>query len=155
MTSPRPHIKVMVEPETKQSPGLIFTKVHLKRQFCSLFFQEIVSLGFSPSSIRTMTLGTKKELWETTSHMASPSESQGKGSGHVNIPHENLLWILDPRNYPNSVDSSSVSLAVGSILAEPTSAQLSQSGSHPPVTGPPPRPHSSALAVRHQSMRGA
>lgn len=47
MTSPRPHIKVMVQPETKQSPGLIFNKVHLNRQFCSLFFQEVVSLGFS------------------------------------------------------------------------------------------------------------
>lgn len=119
MTSPRPHSKPTVESETEQSPGLIFTKVHLNRQFCSLFLQEIIS-----PFIRTMS--TKKELQEIASYLTSLSESQGKWPGHLNIPCENVPWVLEPHNHPNSVDLSSFSQVVGFVSQGPTSTQLEE-----------------------------
>ena len=118
MTSPRPHSQRTAESETEQSPGLIFTKVHLNR----ILF--IVSPRIISPFIRTMS--TKKELQEIASYVASLSESQGKWPGHLNIPCENMPWILEPHNHPNSVDLSSFSQAVGSVSQGPTNTQLAE-----------------------------
>ena len=135
MTSPRPHSKRTVESETEQSPGLIFTKVHLNRQFCSLFLQEIIS-----PFIRTMS--TKKELQEIASYMTSLSESKEKWPGHLNIPCKNVPWILEPHNHPNSVDLSSFSQVVGSVSQGPAAAAAKSLQSCPtlcdPIDGSPP-----------------
>ena len=117
MTSPRPHSKRIVESETEQSPGLIFTQVHLNKQFCSLFLQEIIS-----PCIRTMS--TKKELQEIASYVTSLS-LKAKENGQA-IPCENMPWILEPHNHPNSVDLPSFSQAVGSVSQGPTNTQLAE-----------------------------
>ena len=84
----------------------------------------IVSPRIISPFIRTMS--TKKELQEIASYVASLSESQGKWPGHLNIPCENMPWILEPHNHPNSVDLSSFSQAVGSVSQGPTNTQLAE-----------------------------
>lgn len=84
----------------------------------------IVSPRIISPFIRTMS--TKKELQEIASYVASLSESQGKWPGHLNIPCENVPWILVPHNHPNSVDLSSFSQVVGSVSQGPTNTQLAE-----------------------------
>lgn len=119
----------------------------------------IVSPRIISPFIRTMS--TKKELQEIASYVASLSESQGKWPGHLNIPRENVPWILEPHNHPNSVDLSSFSQVVGSVSQGPTNTQLAEqltpTSHRPQELRPHPHPghKSSGLPVRYQSMRGA
>lgn len=78
---------------------------------------------------------------ETATHKTSPSRSQGKWPGNLNIPPDTLPWVPHSHNPRNSCGSLRGISSSWVYLSR--TCQLPQTSSHAPATGPLLPPQSS------------